>query len=81
MNKTKTNIQQSLERQFLNTTPILLTQWLLTGSSVIFFNVILFFFFFGFLGPHPRHVEVPRLGVSSEPNLRPIPQLTATPDP
>ena len=25
-----------------------------------------FFFFFVFLGPHPRHMEVPRLGVQSE---------------
>ena len=27
------------------------------------------------------HMEVPRLGVESEPRLLPIPQLTATPDP
>ena len=26
----------------------------------------LFFFFFGFLGLHPRHVEVPRVGAESE---------------
>ena len=25
-----------------------------------------FFFFLVFLGPHPRHMEVPRLGVKSE---------------
>ena len=25
-----------------------------------------FFFFFCFLGPHPQHMEVPRLGVKSE---------------
>ena len=24
------------------------------------------YFFFVFLGPHPRHMEVPRLGVKSE---------------
>ena len=51
---------------------------------------------FGFLlGPYPRHVEVPRLGVESElqpltyaaatamqdlSRLQPIPQLTAMPD-
>ena len=42
-----------------------------------------FFFlvFFPFLGPLPRHTEVPRLGVQSEPRLRPTPQLTATLDP
>ena len=27
---------------------------------------LFFFFFFSFLGPHPRHMEVPRLGVKSE---------------
>jgi len=31
------------------------------------FSFFLFFFFFVFsLGPHPRHMEVPRLGVESE---------------
>ena len=25
-----------------------------------------FFFFFAFLGPYPRHMEVPRLGLKSE---------------
>ena len=55
-----------------------------------------FFFFFFFLGPHPQHMEFPRLGVESdlqlpayatshsnwgsEPHLRPTPQLMATPD-
>jgi len=32
----------------------------------LFFN---FFLFFGFLGPHPWHMEVPRLGVGSELHL------------
>ena len=62
----------------------------------------LFFFFFfwsfwSFLGPHPWHIEVSRLGVQSElqppayaratatlgsePHLQPTPQLTAKPDP
>ena len=60
---------------------------------VIFF----FFFFFVFLGPHPRHMEVPRLGVELELQLpanttatatqylshicNPTPKLTATMDP
>ena len=55
------------------------------------------FSFFVFLGLHPWHMEVPRLGVEmelqlpaytnshsnsgSELRLRPTPQLTATPDP
>ena len=49
------------------------------------------FFCFVFLGPHLQHMEVPRLGVKSEPQAtaqpfrseprpRPTPQLTATPD-
>ena len=51
--------------------------------------------YLGFLGPHPRHMEVPRLGVESELqlpasttatatpdlSLQPTPQLTATLDP
>ena len=40
-----------------------------------------FFFFLVFLGPSPQHMEVPRLGVKSELQLPPTPQLTATPDP
>ena len=37
--------------------------------------------YFVFLEPHPRHVEVPRLGVELDLHLRLTPQLTATPDP
>ena len=33
-----------------------------------------FCLFVFFLGPHPQHMEVPRLGVKSEPQLRPQPQ-------
>ena len=49
-----------------------------------------FFFLFVHLGPHPWHMEVPRLGVGlhqshsnarSELCLQPTPQLTATLDP
>ena len=36
------------------------------------------FFFFGFLGPHPRHMEVPRLGVESELQLLVYTTTTAT---
>ena len=50
------------------------------------------FFFFVFVGPHPKHMEVPRLGgqtgaaaarlrhrnAESKPRLQPTPQLTAT---
>ena len=43
-----------------------------------FFN---FFFSFYFLGPHPEHMEVPRLGVESELQLSAYARATATPDP
>ena len=43
-----------------------------------------FFFFFNFflvlLGPHLQHMEVPRLGVNSEPQLPAYTTATATPD-
>ena len=39
--------------------------------------------FFGLfvLGPHPQHMEVPRLGVESELQLLAYATATATPDP
>ena len=45
--------------------------------------VFLFFFFwsFVFLGPHPRHMGVPRLGILSELQLPAYARATATPDP
>ena len=38
------------------------------GMVVTLFKGVNLFstFFFGFSGPHPRHMEVPRLGVESE---------------
>ena len=39
---------------------------------------VLFFFFLCLLGPHQRHMEVPRLGVESE--LQPPAYATAMPD-
>ena len=63
-------------------------------SSVALYWVLLLF---GFLGLHPQHMEVPKLGVESdqqlltlchrhsnvrsEPHLQPTPQLKATLDP
>ena len=38
-------------------------------------------FFFVFLGRHPQHMEVPRLGVQSEPQLLAYTTATAMPDP
>ena len=62
-----------------------------------FYLFIYLFIYLPFLGPHPRHMEVPRLGdpigavaaslhpshshTRSEPRLRPTPQLMAMPDP
>ena len=61
-------------------------QHVLLGGTYSIFHVFIYmvlclFVCFCFLGPHPRHMEVPRLGVKSEPHLRPTPQLKATPDP
>ena len=39
-----------------------------------------FFFFFVFLGPHPQHMDVPRLGVKSELQLPAYTTTTATQD-
>ena len=46
------------------------------NSFIIFFSFFefLFFFFFYFLGPHPRHIEVLRLGVKLELQLWSAPQ-------
>ena len=40
-----------------------------------------YFFIFCFLGPHPPHMEVPRLGVTSELKLPAYATATATSDP
>ena len=40
-----------------------------------------FFFFLVFLGPHLRHMEIPRLGVESELQLAAYTTATATQDP
>ena len=39
---------------------------------------LVFFFFLGFLGLHPRHMEVPRLGVKPELQLLACTTATAT---
>ena len=54
------------------------------SSSFIYVIVcvrISFLFFFAFLGPHPRHREVPRLGVESELQLPAYTTAAARPDP
>ena len=52
--------------------------WALPTSMALlfFFNLFLFF-----LGPYPRHMEVRRLGVESEPQLWAYTTATATQDP
>ena len=47
-------------------------------AALLFFS---FFFFFCFLGPHPQHMEVPRLGVELELLPPAYARVTATPDP
>ena len=54
-------------------------------------QIFLFVFFIFVLGPYPRHMEVPRLGIELELQLPayttatatwdPAPELTAMPDP
>ena len=45
-----------------------------------FFTFIFLLFFFVFLGPHMRHMDVPRLGVESELQLPAYTRATAMPD-
>ena len=59
---------------------------LLTGDTVSsffggFFCFVFIFVFFAFLGLHPRHMEVPGLGVKSELRLPAYVTATATQDP
>ena len=50
-------------------------------NKSIYLFLFIYLFIFVFLGPHPQHMEVPRLGVQSE--LWPLAYDTATamPDP
>ena len=57
----------------------------LVAVLIAFFDFFFFLFFcfsfFGFLGPHPQHMEVPRLDVESELQLPVYVTATATLDP
>ena len=56
---------------------LLSEQWRLTGNEknrTLYFSHIHTTTFFFFLGPHPRHMEVPRLGSSQSYDCRPMPQ-------
>ena len=57
-------------------------QFLLVSNCSPTFRIgrYFFFFFFGFFGPHPWHMEIPRLGVASELQLPAHATATATPD-
>ena len=50
-------------------------------SSILDYMLFIYFYFFPFLGPHPRHMEVPRLGVVSELQLLAYTTTRAMPDP
>ena len=64
-------------------------------AQMFFIYLFIYLFIYVFLGLHPRHMEIPRLGVGAvatclhhyhsntrfEPHLRPTPQLMATSDP
>ena len=49
--------------------------------SGLWTSFLFLFFSFFFLGPHPQHTEVPRLGVESDLQLLAYATATATPDP
>ena len=49
--------------------------------SILSFSVRILFFFSSFSGPHPQHMEIPRLGVESELHLPACATATATLDP
>ena len=54
-----------------------------SSNTLLYFLSQGFYFIFFFLGPHLQHMEVPRLGGESEPQLQlqTFPTATATPDP
>ena len=51
------------------------------GVYLHWYPLCFFVFVFVFLGPHPRHMEVPRLGVESELQVPAYTTATITPDP
>ena len=55
--------------------------WVSKYRSRSLFKQTHLFFLFVFLGPHPRHMELPRLGVKSEPQPQAYTTATETPDP
>ena len=51
----------------------------LSKASFIYLFIYFFFFLFWFLGPHPWHMEVPRLGVELELQLLAYTTVTERP--
>ena len=59
------------EKSLPNQRSLVFSPVLVSGSFIgllfiFYFYSILFYYFFVFLGPHPKHVEVTRLGVHLE---------------
>ena len=68
----------NLQRVHCSRLNLLLTKINTIYHIVYFFS---FYFIFCFLGPHPQHMEVPRLGVHLELLLLAYPTARAMPDP
>ena len=47
----------------------------------VYIYIYIYFFFFCFLGPHPQHMEIPRIEFKSELQLPTYTTATATRDP
>ena len=66
---------------FVNTSAQYILLKTLNILKFCFYLISHHFFFFCFLGLHPRHIEVPRVGVQSELQLSASATITAMPDP
>ena len=75
------NVLCKIKAGTLAVTPSLTVGFFCCCFSGLFFVFFFFFFFFYFLWPHPRHREVPRLGVEWELQLPAYTTATAMPDP
>ena len=58
--------RQHLKVNFINPSNLINTILGSTNLINIILGSIFFFFLLCFLGPHPKHMEVPRLGTESE---------------
>ena len=73
----KSSIMASEILQTLLETSVLLLFYFIFYLILFYFILFYFILLFIFLGPHSRHMEVPRLGVEPDPQLL----ATATTDP